>query len=149
MRALTVKLQLILLTTLIVTTLLLVGGTGYTGTAKQGETLFDMDIKMSAVKYQMQADMMHDAIRSDVIMALYKAQVGEAGEQADVEAELADHAEDLQSNITNTLDMDVSPEINSAIELLQPVIEQYITSAQSMIALSFTDLESAAAGLAE
>src|SRR5687767_12778205 len=111
MRALTVKLQLILLTALIVSTLLLVGGTGYLGTAKQGETLFDMDTKMSAVKYQMQADMMHDAVRSDVITALYTAQAGDTSNQADIESEFTDHVEKLQSRITSTLDMEVSPEI--------------------------------------
>jgi methyl-accepting chemotaxis protein len=147
MRALTVKLQLILLTALIVASLLLVGGTGYLGTAKQGETLFDMDIKTSAVKDQMEADMMHDAIRSDVMTALYTAQAGAADKQAEIEEELAGHVEKLQSNITDTVDMDVSPEINSQIETLQPLIDEYVTSASALVALSFSDIDAAADGL--
>ena len=144
MRSLTVKLQLILLTALIVTTLLLVGGTGYLGTAKQGETLFDMDIKMSAVKYQLQADMMHDAIRSDVMTALYSAQAGDSDSQIGIEEEFTDHAEKLQSNVTNTLDMEVSPEINGQIEGVQPLIDEYVASAQNLISLAYTDAAAAA-----
>src|SRR5688572_5579888 len=143
MRALTVKLQLILLTALIVTTLLLVGGTGYLGTAKQGETLFDMDIKTSAVKDQMEADMMHDAIRSDVMTALYTAQAGDMDKQADLEETYADHAKKLQTRITDTFDMDVSPEINSQIEQLQPLIDEYLAIAANMMSLSFSDNEAA------
>jgi methyl-accepting chemotaxis protein len=147
MRALTVKLQLILLTALIVITLLLVGGTGYSGTAKQGDTLFDMDTKMSAVKYQMKADMMRDAIRADVMTALYTAQAGDTDKQAGIEETLADHAENLQSSVTDTFDMDVAPEINSEIELLQPMVEDYIESATNLVTLSFSDIQAAADNL--
>ncbi|MES2626194.1 MAG: methyl-accepting chemotaxis protein [Pseudomonadota bacterium] len=149
MRALTVKLQLILLTALIVTTLILVGGTGYLGTAKQGETLFDMDVKMSAVKYQMEADMMHDAIRGDVMTALYAAQAGDTDQQTMIEEEYADHAEKLQANITNTLDMDVSSDINVQIDGMQAIVDEYLASAQSLITLAFQDSEAAADALME
>lgn len=149
MRALTVKLQLILLTALIVATLLLVGGTSYLGTAKQGETLFDMNIKNSAVKYQLEADMMHDAIRSDVMSALYTAQTGDADKQAGIEETLTDHTEKLQSNMTTTLDMEVSPEITSQIELLQPLIDEYAANAQKLSSLAFSDDAAAADSLPE
>jgi len=53
-----------------------------------------------AVQRQMDADMMHDAIRSDVMSALYAVSQGQADKVQDIQMDLAEHADRLLSNLT-------------------------------------------------
>jgi methyl-accepting chemotaxis protein len=144
MRAMTVKVQLLLLIGIILLSLLSLGYTGYSGTTKQGETLFDMDIKLTGLRNQMDADMMHDAIRADVLNALYSSKSG--GDVAAIQETVTDfnkHAEKFRADIKDTLDADISPEINETLQKATPLLESYLSSAEEIMNLSTTDLATA------
>jgi methyl-accepting chemotaxis protein len=146
MRSMTVKVQLLLLIGIILLSLLLLGYTGYTGTAKQGETLFDMDIKLTGLRNQMDADMMHDAIRADVLNALYSSKSGgDAAVMETIITDFTEHAEKIRADIKDTMDADISEQINETLQEITPLLETYVTSAEEIINLSTSDLAAAEA----
>ena len=53
-----------------------------------------------AVQRQMDADMMHDAIRSDVMTALYAVSQGQTDKIQGIQMDLVEHADRLLSNLT-------------------------------------------------
>jgi methyl-accepting chemotaxis protein len=130
------------------TTMLLLGYTGYSGSAKQGETLFDMDVKLSGVRNQMTSAMMADAIRGDVLYALFIAKSGENLEELQtVLDKFNKRAEKLRTSITDTTDLGVSDEVDTALAEVSPLVEKLITDAEEIINLSGSDAEGAEAKL--
>jgi methyl-accepting chemotaxis protein len=130
------------------TTMLLLGYTGYSGSAKQGETLFDMDVKLSGVRNEMTTAMMANAIRSDVLYALYVAKSGENLEELQtVLKSYNTHAEKLKTSISDTVDLGVSDEVDAALTELSPMAEKLIADADEIINLSSSDAAGAEAKL--
>jgi methyl-accepting chemotaxis protein len=144
MRGRSVKIQLLLLTGLLLAMLVVVGGTGYRGGKMLGLTMVDLEVKMSALRFQLESDMMHDAIRADVMVALYAAETGNMDAQAAVEADFLEHSTLFKSKIDDTRALDISPAINDTIATLAPVLDAYVVDAKNLIALSFTDIDAAA-----
>lgn len=150
MRSMTVKTQVLLLIGTILLTLLSLGYTGYSGNVDQGNALFDMDSKMSALRTQMEADMMHDAIRGDVMNALYLGLT--SGDAAALQAQLDGfkaHMEQIQTDFDEITEMDVSPEVNAALGEVEPVLVAYGAAAEELIMLAMGDVAQAQAKLPE
>ncbi len=139
MRGRSVKIQLLLLTSLLLAMLLAVGGTGYRSGTKSGATLLDMETKMSALRLQLVSDMMHDAIRADVMVALYSAETGDTDARAAVEADFQEHSSAFSSKIDEVRALDISPAVNDTIARLTPVLDSYVSDAGTLIELSFSD----------
>jgi methyl-accepting chemotaxis protein/PAS domain-containing protein len=124
--------------------LLVVGGTGYRGGSKLGATMMDLETKMSALRFQLESDMMHDAIRADVMVALYAAETGDMSVRESVEADFGEHAAAFKAKIDEVQALGISPAIDATIDTLMPVLDSYVSGADNLIALSFTDDAAAA-----
>ena len=101
----------------------------------------------AAVRRQMDADMMHDAIRSDVYAALHAASENDAGQSADVAKDLAEHVERFNTNIAENAAADLSAEARAQTERIKPVIARYTGSAREVIELAASDIAAAKAKL--
>jgi methyl-accepting chemotaxis protein len=71
----------------------------------------------------LEADMMHDALRADVLAALV---AGSAADRAEARTRFADHAGRLRRAIEQSRAVSVDPTLRSAVDQVQPGLEAYI-----------------------
>ncbi len=84
----------------------------------------------SSVRSQLEADMMHDAIRSDV----YRVYVEKGADRAAIAEELRGHVDWLEKSLDANRKLDLSPEVAKAIEAATPAVTDYITKAERVMA---------------
>jgi methyl-accepting chemotaxis protein len=78
----------------------------------------------------LEADMMHDAVRADVLQAL----LNPVGAQYDsAAADLADHTARFRQILAGVADRHVSPEVDAAVAAVTPLVEQYLTTADAIM----------------
>lgn len=97
----------------------------------------------SAVLNQKHADMMHDALRGDVLFAMVTGPTGKPEDQEAVRADLTDHVAAFERSIETLQALPLAPEIRKAVDDVVPLLKSYITAAQADVDLSLKD---AAAG---
>jgi len=100
----------------------------------------------SALHHQMTADMMHDALRSDVLAALLAAKSQKTDEEAAIKKDLAEHAELLRSSLEKSKSTTANDEVKKSLDDARAVLEAYISSATNITNLAFKD---PAAGMQE
>ncbi|MCW2698793.1 MAG: methyl-accepting chemotaxis sensory transducer [Blastococcus sp.] len=102
-----------------------------------GERTKDVQASAEAIGDALEADMMHDAVRADVLQALL---TGGAGPQYSAAVtELAAHSSRFESLFAEMRADDLSPEIVGAVEHITPAVESYLASARQIVALAGTD----------
>lgn len=85
------------------------------------------------IKGHMDADMMHDAIHSDVLEALREAQqYNTAGVEA-ARNDLREHAQQMRESIEKNRQLELPVDITEALEKTMPAIEAYIASGDQVI----------------
>jgi methyl-accepting chemotaxis protein len=92
----------------------------------------------------MYADMMHDAIRADVLQALLSG--GQGDLYASAVSDVADHSETFRGILAKTVESNLSPEVVDATNAVTPAVEAYLTSADAIITTAGTDPAAAQAG---
>ena len=82
-------------------------------------------------------DMMHDAVRADVLQALLSRGHGDlyAGAVSDV----AEHSKTFRGILAKTVEGNLSPDVVDATKAVTPTVEAYLTSAGAIIATEGTD----------
>jgi methyl-accepting chemotaxis protein len=96
-----------------------------------GETAEELLASAEATEDVLLADMMHDAVRGDVLQALVSAGQGELYQGA--VTDLAEHDEFFRSILDEVLADDVSPEVNAAVEEVVPAVEGYLAAADAIV----------------
>ncbi len=92
--------------------------------------------RSSALRNHLEADMMHDALRADVLAALLAES---AQERSAVSADLAEHSEHFESAIDANSSLDLPAEVRAALDEVRTPLHDYIDSARSMVALAARD----------
>ncbi|MDT7517664.1 methyl-accepting chemotaxis protein [Rhodoferax sp. TBRC 17660] len=107
---------------------------------------FDESINTNLVLSRSQsADMMHDAIRGDVLLAIMSAQQGDASGVAQAAKDLKEHEEEFQTNMSQMAAAQLSPEVSVEIKKSTPLVTAYIQQADKVITLARSDASAAAA----
>ena len=122
---------------------LLVGTVGYVGGARQTAALGDLNMKLGALRNHLEADMMHDALRADVLAALRAAANNDAEARAEVTADLADHIEKFTANIAKNNALPLPTDVKAALEAVEPALKGYEVAAKEITALAFSDVAKA------
>jgi methyl-accepting chemotaxis protein len=99
----------------------------------------------SALRAQMAADMMHDALRSDVLAALIAGAKQDASARKEVEAEFADHSQTFKTSLTQLDALPLDANTRQAVNKVRPALDAYIASAGKVVGLAFTDVAAAEA----
>ena len=121
----------------------LVGGAGLINASRLSDA-FDESINVSlALSKSQEADMMHDAIRGDVLLTLLAAQKSDAAGMAEAEKGLKEHAENFTSNISAMQALPISPEVRAHVAKAAPLVKAYVDSAANIQGLARKDLASA------
>jgi len=123
----------------------LVGVVGYQAVAVLSRAMDAITINGSAMKDQLQADMMHDALRADVLAARLAADRNDAAEIKGVREDTAEHIALFRKLIDDMGAATTDAEIQQAMRQVRPDVDRYLASAQQMVTLALSDKDAAQA----
>ena len=125
----------------------LVGGTGLLN-ANQLSLAFDNSINMGlALQKSQEADMMHDAIRGDVLLALLSSQTQDAAGLAEAQKDLIEHSESFNKAITEMQALPISDSAKSVVAKVGPALQAYVETATKVQKLATSDAPAAIAAM--
>lgn len=124
---------------------------GYIDIKKMGATQSEMLTISTALRNHLGADMMHDALRADVLKALYTSVTKNEtiGNQSEITAEIAEHVNEFKKAIAENESLTLSQNIKDGINKVKPDLEAYVTSAENITSLAFTNYDEAVTLLPE
>ena len=126
-----------------------VGLTGIGAVRQMQDALKEVRVSGQALRAHMSGDMMHDALRSDVLGALLAAQKGRMDQRDAIAADIADHAKIFRDAINTEKKLITDPSALREIQALLPSLTDYIQGAEKIEDLAFRDLPAAEAALPE
>jgi methyl-accepting chemotaxis protein len=133
---LTIRTRLFSLVAVTLTAMLALGFSNYRGMTEAVEGLTSVFATSRALRNHLEGDMMHDALRADVLSAFLAQTPEEWTSVKDSLREHADHFREMikenDSNVTDT-------ELRAALRDVGPVLESYILSAEGVISTAQTD----------
>lgn len=94
----------------------------------------------SALRNHLEGDMMHDALRGDVLGS-FVAQTPEERKTASVD--VSDHAKRFRECVSENEKIITNPEILKEFATLKPALAEYITQAETITTLAATDVSAA------
>jgi methyl-accepting chemotaxis protein len=125
--------------------LLLLGGVSIYNARQLDAAVGEASAVGQAVRRQMEADMMHDAIRSDVLDALLAAAEGQGGDATALAQALNGHIGRLEANLRDNSGPGTSEAVRLQATTIAPVLARYTRSARDIVATAFTSLPAARA----
>jgi methyl-accepting chemotaxis protein len=125
------------------------GGTGYWATILQDDATEEILLNSSAIKSQLRADMMHDALRSDVLAALIAGSKKDQKDQAEIKKDAQDHKDRFVESIQSMEAAKLNNNIKKEVEKVRPYMDSYLKSVETIMGLAFTDLKTAKARFPE
>ena len=117
----------------------LVGGAGLFNAGRLSDA-FDASINASlALSKSQEADMMHDAIRGDVLLTLFNAQKNNPAGMTEAEKGLKEHADNFAANIVAMQALPISDDVRALVAKAAPLVKVYVESAASIQAMARKD----------
>ena len=127
----------------------MVGGTGLLNLSKLSQA-FDNSISMDlALQKSQHADMMHDAIRGDVPLALLSGQTKDSAGVAEAQKDLLEHSAEFSKSIGEMEALPLSAEAKAVVAKVGPALKEYVESASKVQKLATTDAAAAMALMPE
>ena len=125
----------------------LVGGIGLLHSDQLTKAL-DKSIHMGlALQKSQEADMMHDAIRGDVLLALLSGQTKDAAGLAEAHEDLTKHTTTFSKAIAEMQALPISDSTKAITTKLLPTLSAYVESANAVQKLATTDAAAAIAAV--
>ncbi len=149
MKKLKVKTKLLVFVILVVVVTGMVGLAGYRGLVAVDESMDQIVINAHAQKNHMAADMMHDALRGDVLASLLAAVENDKQALRDARNDMQEHADAFRSNLRANLELALDEKILAELRTAMPALEGYIRSSAQIIEAAETDYQSAKSRLEE
>lgn len=98
------------------------------------------------LRNHMRADMMHDALRSDVFRALDDASHGATDREA-IQADLKEHVETFEAAVAPDARIERSPVLQQAFAEVRDPLAAYVAAAEKVVGLAYSDPPAARADL--
>jgi methyl-accepting chemotaxis protein len=86
-----------------------------------------------AVRQQMQADMMHDALRADVLMAMQVGRAGASDKKEEVRNDLNEHVASFEDAMAELRKGDLTKEVQGALTEAKPKLDAYLAGANALV----------------
>jgi methyl-accepting chemotaxis protein len=109
------------------------------GRAGLGQVQHKLEGQVTAsqgLRNHLEGDMMHDALRADVLAAL---QATTPAQQQAVQTDVADHADTFKQAIAKNKALDLPPAVDKALSTIDTPLNDYIASAEQLVSLALTD----------
>ncbi|WP_425450191.1 methyl-accepting chemotaxis protein [Virgifigura deserti] len=124
-----------------------VGLIGFWGMSRQTATLSDVVVTATALRNHLESDMMHDALRGDVLAALRAGPEASKAEQQAVRRSFDEHVALFRDRVAANQALDLSSQVDAALQEVGPKLDTYIASAESIITLAFDNMAGAESSL--
>ncbi|HEX2116699.1 MAG TPA: methyl-accepting chemotaxis protein [Alphaproteobacteria bacterium] len=144
---LTIKQKSIVLGATILGLTLLVGGTGWWGTQEFQADMHESTTAAAALRNQVEADMMHDALRADVLAAIVASERDASAQREKIQADLREHIDTMKARLAENAQLPLSSEIKAALRQVEGPLRAYMESAERTVSAAFTRREEAMAAL--
>ncbi|MBK7908624.1 MAG: hypothetical protein IPJ78_19020 [Gemmatimonadetes bacterium] len=118
---------------------LLVAAAGLTGLRAGQRSAAALVAGTRLQRQQMDVDMMHDAIRADVLAAILATRDTDATALQGTRTELAEHTARMRESVTGMRGT-TDPAISTAVAAVTPVLDRYLASADGIVAGRSGDL---------
>jgi methyl-accepting chemotaxis protein len=136
---LTIGKRFLLAGSIAILALAVVSALGVWGTQRAASGTAQVNVIAGAIRNQMEADMMHDALRADVLLALREGRARNMVEQPKIVAATAEHIKDFQDHVAANKAIALPSEARTAIDALGPALGTYIAAAKEIVDQAFTD----------
>ncbi len=124
-------------------TALIMSLVGYLGSARMAEAINDNEVSMTALRNHLEADMMHDALRADVLSAMLVGVGKSTSGQAEVRGSIDEHAAHFREVLGDNLKLPVNDTIKAALHNVRPSLDTYISGAERIVGLALDDPDAA------
>ncbi|MEO8245407.1 MAG: methyl-accepting chemotaxis protein, partial [bacterium] len=114
-------------------------GAGFVGLEHSNEGLGASITATSAVLNQMNGDMMHDALRADVLFAIMTGPDGNPDTRAEIAADVADHSANFLTDLQTLGNLDLPSQIRKDVDRIKPLITDYVAAAQQVATSALAD----------
>ena len=139
----TIKLRLVLLIATGLLTALIMSLAGYLGNTRMADAVQDNDVSMTVLRNHMEADMMHDALRADVLSAMLVGLSKSTSTPAEVNSSIKEHAEHFREVLADNLKLPLDASIKASLEKIKPSLDTYISAGERIVALALENPEAA------
>ncbi|WP_083897027.1 methyl-accepting chemotaxis protein [Azospirillum sp. B506] len=147
MSVLTLSRKLSLLTLSFALALLIVGGVGIAALSTVDEANRQVLTTGEALSNHQQGDMMHDALRADVLAALLVGPDGASEDRDEVRKDIKEHSDTFREALDANRRLALSPVVGSGLRELRGPMEDYIQAAERLVDLALRDTARAKAEL--
>ncbi len=128
---------------------IIIGLVGIMGHQKMSAINNEKEIISKALQNHVDGDMMHDAIRADVLSGNLNSLKQNLEDVKQSENDLLEHADRFRKNLDNNLSLPLSPDIKILLKEISPALENYIASAEAIVRTFGQDLKQGEAKLPE
>ena len=125
------------------------GWSGYQGLTQSNDGLATSITATSAVLNQMQGDMMHDALRADVLYSIQTGPDGVATVKAGILADVDDHIAKFERAFAALEALPLDRDIRASVNETRPLVDTYLGKAKLTSDLAFRDQAAGKAGFAD
>jgi methyl-accepting chemotaxis protein len=122
-------------------------GTGLWAITRLDAALRDANVSAAVLRNHMQADMMHDALRADVLSGQMAGEAASGVDLAGVREDLAGHVASFREAITANDALANDPASRAALAEVKAPLDAYINSAGRMVDLAASDRAQAVAAM--
>jgi methyl-accepting chemotaxis protein len=110
---------------------------GYWASSQLTDAMSTIGLTTTALRTQMQADMMHDALRADVFAALHAGRLHDDAAKKVVFADFDDHSKSFRESFAENLSLPLNPKIIEELTNAKPAVDKYIQDADALVKKSF------------
>jgi methyl-accepting chemotaxis protein len=143
LKKLDIRKKLLILSVLGVFFVIVTGGVGYEASVVLHSASENVISVNRAIRVQMESDMAHDAVRADVLAALLASGENDPDGVKEAKADLDEHGKTFNDSIQELVKLPLSKASLDAVNKVGPVLDSYLKSAYSVIALAEKDKPSA------
>jgi methyl-accepting chemotaxis protein len=101
----------------------------------------------SALRHQVEADMMHDALRADVLAAIVATEADKAENEQQIRGDLAKHIENFREQIAANRALPLPDDVRKALSDVEAPLAAYMEGADATVRRAFADRRAALAEL--
>lgn len=120
------------------------GGIGWWSANSLSASIQQGVVVSSAIRNHLQADMMHDALRGDVLAALLAET---EAEKSSVLRDLAEHSKTFRDCIFNNKTLPLSDDVKLTLDSIEQPLQAYIKCAEKLVTAAFEDKAQGREGL--
>lgn len=139
----TIRLRLMLLIATGLLASLVMSLAGYLGNTRMGDAVQANEVSMTVLRNHMEADMMHDALRADVLSAMLVGLGKSTSTRAEVSSSLKEHAEHFRQVLGDNLTLPLDDTLKASLEKIKPSLDTYISAGERIVALALDNPEAA------